>query len=228
LANLRTVPAHVELTVSFNSSARPGEATASFEVGRHDDVVTTAPGVAPDRLLLTLGKTRLVLAAQDRAPRSPPDGRPERDPEAYAESATSLQQTQVRLVVHDESDAIFDELDANADGRLGEREIATAPERLGRYDANGDGQLTSEETPYEMIVAFVRGEQMGENSFTTPPSLAPAKGKATDEWFTFADLNRDGDVSRREFVGSARQFAALDADGDGFIAASEVSGAKTN
>jgi hypothetical protein len=177
------------------------------------------PGATPDRAWLALGKTRLVLAAQDLAgPSADTENAPA--PGAYGNNA-SLEQTQVRLVVHDESDALFDELDANADGRLGEREIATAAARLGRCDANGDGTLTGDEAPYEMIVAFVRGEPLGERSFTTPPSMAAAGDAAAPAWFAFADLNRDGDVSRREFVGSAEQFAALDADGDGFIGVEE-------
>jgi hypothetical protein len=170
----------------------------------------------------------LVAAVQDLLPPAPSDGRPERDPEAFAGEAPFLAETQVRLVVHDQSDALFDELDANADGRLGEREIATARERLLRYDANGDRQLAPEETPYQMIVAFVRGEALNEESFTTPPSRGTAPTNAPPPWFKFADLNRDGDVSRREFVASAEQFAALDADGDGFITVDEARQAGKN
>jgi hypothetical protein len=41
-------------------------------------------------------------------------------------------------------------------------------------------------------------------------------------WFTHADLNGDGDVSRREFLGSAAHFNQLDGDQDGYINLAEA------
>jgi hypothetical protein len=227
LASLRTVPAHVEVVVSIESASQNGGAPqASLHVTSRAEEIVALPAAMRDRVVLSLGKTRIVLAVQDLTRRPEVAGEsapPESD--AYADATASLQETQVRLVVHDESDAVFDELDANCDGRLGEREIATAPARLLRYDANGDGQLAADETPYEMIVAFVRGESLGERSYSTPPSVAMSAAEGAPEWFGFADLNHDGDVSRREFLGTVEQFAALDADGDGFVTAPEATSA---
>jgi hypothetical protein len=36
------------------------------------------------------------------------------------------------------------------------------------------------------------------------------------------DRNHDGDVSRREFLGTDEEFRRLDADGDGFITLEEA------
>jgi len=36
------------------------------------------------------------------------------------------------------------------------------------------------------------------------------------------DRNGDGDVSRREFLGSAEQFKRIDTDGDGLISVEEA------
>jgi hypothetical protein len=36
------------------------------------------------------------------------------------------------------------------------------------------------------------------------------------------DLNRDGDVSRREFLGSEEVFRRIDTDGDGLISVEEA------
>jgi hypothetical protein len=41
-------------------------------------------------------------------------------------------------------------------------------------------------------------------------------------WFAKMDVNHDGDVSPREFLGTAEAFQKLDSDGDGLIDASEA------
>jgi hypothetical protein len=41
-------------------------------------------------------------------------------------------------------------------------------------------------------------------------------------WFTKMDRNGDGDVSRREFLGTEEEFKMLDADGDGLISPEEA------
>jgi hypothetical protein len=49
---------------------------------------------------------------------------------------------------------------------------------------------------------------------------APTAGPV---WFRKMDRNHDGDVSRREFLGTDEEFRRLDADGDGLISAAEAS-----
>jgi hypothetical protein len=130
-------------------------------------------------------------------------------------------------MVHDQADPLFEELDANADGRLGERELASAPQRLLQRDTNGDGQLAGSELPHSMIVAFLVGENPSEQSFYVPQSMTATGATETPAWFAHADLNGDGDVSAREFLGSAARFAMLDANRDGYIAADEAAAFKT-
>jgi len=40
------------------------------------------------------------------------------------------------------------------------------------------------------------------------------------------DRNGDGDISPREFIGSAEEFRKLDLDGDGFISVAEAKAAR--
>jgi EF hand len=47
----------------------------------------------------------------------------------------------------------------------------------------------------------------------------PTKGPL---WFRKMDKNRDGDVSRREWLGSEEMFRQIDRDGDGLISAEEA------
>jgi hypothetical protein len=137
----------------------------------------------------------------------------------------------IRVMVHDDFDALFEELDANADGRLGEREVRTAPARMLACDRNRDGQLTGDELPTTMLAAFMRSERRNERSFYVPddrPAARPTDDKtaaAAAAWFAQADFNGDGDVSGREFLGSLEQFTQLDSNHDGFISSDEAQAA---
>ncbi len=92
-----------------------------------------------------------------------------------------------------------------------------------KRDANGDGQLTADELPLMMVVAFLRSEPPGQNGFYVPAaSPPPALAAETPAWFQQADFNGDGDVSRREFLAAPAAFARLDANNDHFIDAAEA------
>ena len=52
-----------------------------------------------------------------------------------------------------------------------------------------------------------------------PPPAKPARGPA---WFRKMDVNGDGDVSRREFLGSKEDFDRIDTDHDGIITLEEA------
>jgi len=43
-------------------------------------------------------------------------------------------------------------------------------------------------------------------------------------WFRKMDANRDGDVSRREYLGPPETFSRLDRDGNGLISVDEATG----
>jgi Ca2+-binding EF-hand superfamily protein len=132
-------------------------------------------------------------------------------------------------MIHDQCDALFEELDGNSDGRLGEREIAKGSQRLLSRDVDGDGQLDADELSGSMIVAFLRGEPPNQESFYIPATAAQraADGKSP-AWFVRGDFNGDGDISRREFLGSLEQFSRLDTDQNGYIGADEAVAFKAN
>ncbi len=127
------------------------------------------------------------------------------------------------MMVHDECDELFAYVDANDDGRLGEREVRTVGQRLKACDSNGDGLLSADELPYTMIVALQRGESAAARDFYVPDSAAaPAAASGAPAWFVAADFNEDGDLGRREFLGPPHAFEALDANRDGFVDAREA------
>jgi Ca2+-binding EF-hand superfamily protein len=218
LASLISIEPHVVLAVAYEPVTDGKVAKAAVKVDKHVEEVGVVAQPSDDRVVLTLGNTRLVVSAHNlTSPQMAPNGQ-------YNNQAALA--SQVRLMVHDQFDAVFEELDANADGRLGEREIERCAESMLRSDADGDGQLSNDELPYSMIVAFLLGEAANQESFYVPPSSAIAMVKSDVEpptWFLRADLNGDGDISKREFVGSFEQFARIDDNRDGYVDVAEAS-----
>jgi Ca2+-binding EF-hand superfamily protein len=213
MARLLTGKPHLKLAVNFAPTGTKGDRTVSLVIGEHIPKLALVVQPAADRTVLQLGTTRLVISAHDLTIGLPP-----------AEGAAA---SEIRLMVHDQCDALGELLDADADGQLGEREIATSGGTLLKYDANHDGQLQNNELPYTMIVAVLRGELPDESSFYRPRSdLARASQAGAPSWFKHADFNGDGDISRREFLGTDEQFSRLDANDDGFISAAEANAAE--
>ncbi len=152
------------------------------------------------------------------------------DDKVYAEDLAVYQgrqrtasQVRIDVYVGPAPDPIFAALDRDHNERLGARELAGATARLLTFDTNSDGQLTPDELPDRLTLSIVRGapaDDMMSPSRVTRPAAPPVRtGPA---WFQRMDTNGDGDVSRREFLGSAESFQTLDRNGDGFLDAEEA------
>jgi hypothetical protein len=213
LEQLLKLKPHLELSVSFHKTEAPGgrEATVTMDQQSAELIVVSQ---SPSRIILSLAGMPIILSAHELTA-------------GYMPQQTAMYGAvtgdQIRLLVHDQTDAVFAELDANSDARLSERELKAIRHRLRARDVNGDGDLADEELPYSMIVAFVRGEAANEQGFYVPatPAIA-ASGPQPPTWFTRADLNADGEISRREFLGAPDQLSNLDLSRDGFITPDEA------
>ncbi|HPL63195.1 MAG TPA: EF-hand domain-containing protein [Syntrophales bacterium] len=97
----------------------------------------------------------------------------------------------------------FGGADANGDGKVDKREFsAAAREKFREYDRNGDGFLDRE----EMMAAC--------RSFENESCMREFSG---------IDKNRDGRISRKEFLGGAgARFREYDRSGDGILDRPEV------
>jgi Ca2+-binding EF-hand superfamily protein len=134
------------------------------------------------------------------------------------------------LSVLDQGRGLFDLLDSNGDGRLGVREMRQAVPLRARLDRTGDGVLSKDEIPHSYFATFVRGPVdttplPGGMVVSSSPARPPGFGTTVVRgplWFRKMDRNQDGDVSRREFVGTDEQFAQIDTDGDGLISGEEA------
>jgi hypothetical protein len=120
-------------------------------------------------------------------------------------------------------------IDGNNDGRLTVRELRGAWARLAPFDHAGRGAITREEIPHQFQVSIM---QSGLDTNAVPqfqvqqammaPSMAPGRSERGPLWFRRMDVNGDGDVSPREFLGSLEDFRRIDADGDGLISLEEA------
>jgi Ca2+-binding EF-hand superfamily protein len=127
----------------------------------------------------------------------------------------------VQVSVGRAEDPLFDWLDTNRDRRLAARELLGATERLAQLDGDGDGIVTPAEIPQRLVCAIVRGPN-AERSMPAPRATQSAANADAPPWLTAMDQNADGEVSRREFLGTLEQFSRLDVNGDGSIDAAEA------
>lgn len=146
-----------------------------------------------------------------------------------------IAQSRTLLTVIDQGRSLFDVLDTDHDRRLSVREIRSVITRVTSWDRNGDGLVTDEEIPHHYQLSFA----------SSPSTLLSGLGFAVASvenvrmytgtvvtsssrpaWFTKMDRNHDGDLSRREFLGSLADFNRLDADHNGLLDPSEAGKAR--
>lgn len=209
LARLSSIEPHVRIAIRFGGETGAPATLEHLELAPRAEFLKVAAEPSSSRVVLMLGDSRLVFSIHDLAGTDGP--------------TENLRRSQTQLMVHDECDVLFEYIDSNSDGRLGEREVATAADRLAACDTDSDGLLSSDELPYTMIVAFLRGENPSARNFYVPESPAIAAGSSgAPAWFVAADFNGDGDLGRREFLGPAEAFDNLDTNDDNFVDAAEA------
>jgi Ca2+-binding EF-hand superfamily protein len=137
----------------------------------------------------------------------------------------------VTLVPADQSRGLFDVLDVDRDGRLGLREMRGAVKLLEQLDKDGKGYLVRADLPKNYQLTLRRGPAdaggIGGAAIvalyggTEGAAVLPERAEGP-LWFRKMDRNRDGDVSRKEFLGTDEHFRQIDTDADGLISAEEA------
>ena len=149
--------------------------------------------------------------------------------DAYVQRKALAAGSRLLLEVADGGQQLLNVLDADPDHVLSIRELRTAASAVEKGDANGDGRLAGNEIPQRLAMKLSRNTTASaEAASTRTMNEEGERSERTDAgpaWFKKLDRNRDGDLSRREFVGPAEIFDRIDADSDGLIDPAEAKAA---
>jgi Ca2+-binding EF-hand superfamily protein len=149
--------------------------------------------------------------------------------EPFLAMQTLSQQMSLSLLMTPQGPGLLSHLDSNGDGKLGIREWRRAAQTLRSLDRNGDGVVEWGELGWHYLLDIAAGDQgisgiagLRPLAGKPLPQVEPRKPANAPAWFLAMDRNGDGDISRREFVGSEKEFRRLDLDGDGLISLQEA------
>jgi Ca2+-binding EF-hand superfamily protein len=147
------------------------------------------------------------------------------------ESQARAMAKRVSLTASRKGEGLWDILDRNRDGILGLREMREAPKVLASLETNGAGFITRENVPASYVLQLGLGRthlnRLSGGEVVTLSQAGALEYPGPDVgggplWFRKMDRNGDGDVSRREFLGSPEEFKKLDLNGDGLISREEA------
>jgi Ca2+-binding EF-hand superfamily protein len=159
------------------------------------------------------------------AVRADPDALTEKELEAFLQVADASMGCQIGVTFTDNGQGLFELLDSNGDGRLSIREMRNAWTRLSPYAS--DGVIARSELPRQYSLLVGRSTNRNGPQMVLPVgALQPGpRGPVTQRgplWFRKMDVNGDGDVSEREFLGSLEDFRRINTSGDGLISVEEA------
>jgi Ca2+-binding EF-hand superfamily protein len=147
----------------------------------------------------------------------------------FVETQAEAAKSRMVLSTADQGRSIFAILDLNRDRQLGIREIRDTLRRVVSWDRDGNHATTDDEIPHNFQLTIGRAglDGIGSNPRVNATAGLMGAGAEADDnpgppWFRRMDRNRDGDISRREFLGPRSQFDRMDRDHDDLISSDEA------
>jgi Ca2+-binding EF-hand superfamily protein len=137
----------------------------------------------------------------------------------------------VLIDLNEASRGLFGLIDADGDGKLSIPELRAMAKLVERYGSAKDGTLTPRDLPRRFEASLSLGIGASRRTYTPQnPYMygqnVPPRPQVGPMWFQKMDRNRDGFVSRREFLGTDEEFRKLDLNGDGLISVEEAEAAE--
>ncbi len=149
----------------------------------------------------------------------------------YFNLRDGLARSRIHMTFRREGARLYELLDEDGDSRFSESELRQAFAKIQSWDKDVDDRVQLSELPSEQKVLFSIGPPPG-----VPGENAPIRNRMKNPgykpqptgpiWFQKMDRNRDGKVSRREFLGPLDLFSRLDSSGDGLLDPTEADEAK--
>ncbi|QDT42965.1 EF hand [Gimesia alba] len=152
----------------------------------------------------------------------------------YLIKDTATVQDQVVMTVDNDGKSLFEILDTDFDRRLSPRELKRSRQRVKEFDGNQDQSLDHSELRGHFKITVELGKP---ELFVFDPrvnSMAMNQNQPVQRtisgplWFQRMDRNRDGDISRKEFLFDATLFDKLDQDHDQLINPAEADAFQKN
>lgn len=141
---------------------------------------------------------------------------------------TAEVQNQVVMTVANDGKSLFEILDTDLDRRLSPRELQNSIQRVKDYDGNRDQALDHSELKGHFKITFELGKPElfkfvpRTDAMSMQQNMMIPRTVNGPRWFQRMDRNRDGDLSRREFLFDPALFDQYDTNQDQLISPAEA------